>query len=284
MTKLDHDNAEPEKPIPEGVGQQDNAVRWRVAGLRQAVEGAAGYHQGLALEPAELDRVRKLISRQWLSRLRERTPQQAAAFGAVGIAGYHQVRPLVDHAALWPKAVRILPREAVAEIRQMSLFRRLEQAWGAFAISDEENVGSEEIYWRIVRPDEPADVGPLHADCWFWELGHGNTPSGVDRVKVWIGVYCEPERNGLRIVPGSHLHNWRYHGVTGPNGMVKPQIDEDENVLRPQLVPLQPGEAIVFHDRLLHGGAVNRGDRTRVSIEFTMLVSRENASSQTRLA
>jgi hypothetical protein len=56
---------------------------------------------------------------------------------------------------------------------------------------------------------------------------------------------------------------------------VKPQIDEDENSLDAIIFDSKPGDAIVFHDRLLHGGAVG-GSSTRVSLEFTMFVKDEN--------
>ena len=112
---------------------------------------------------------------------------------------------------------------------------------------------------------------PLHADAWFWELGHGATPAGAARVKVWLAIVTEPGLSGLRIVSGSHRREWRFHGEHR-HGFVKPQIDEDENELNPQLVPMSPGDAIVFNDRLLHGGAVNQGQKTRVSLEFTMFV------------
>ena len=41
-----------------------------------------------------------------------------------------------------------------------------------------------------------------------------------------------------------------------------------------QLLNIEPGTLVVFHDRLLHGGAFNTGATTRVSAEFTMFVSR----------
>ena len=34
-----------------------------------------------------------------------------------------------------------------------------------------------------------------------------------------------------------------------------------------------PGTVIIFNDKLLHGGVVNEGLQTRVSMEFTMFVN-----------
>jgi len=239
--------------------------------LREALDGAAGYSTELHLRPEELARLKALIEKQWLEVVRSAAPELVETFAGGGIERYHEHSHLVDHASLWPKRCRILPAEAVAEIRAMSLFDRLEDHFGEFVISNEDELEPEELYWRIVRPRQSGDIGPLHADAWFWELGHGATPADMTRVKVWIAVVTEPGRSGLRIVPGSHLREWRYHGEMR-HGFVKPQIDEDERELNPQLVPMSPGDAIVFHDRLLHGGAMNEGELTRVSLEFTMFV------------
>ena len=240
-------------------------------GIRRGLDGADGFVTGLHLAPAELQRVKALIERQWLDVLQQHAPDVAKHFGERGIGRYHELAHLVEHAAIWPKRARILPKDAVAEIRQTSLLKRLEAEFSAFEISDEENVGWEEIYWRIVRPGQASDMGPLHADAWFWELGHGTTPADRERVKVWVAVVAEPGLSGLRLVPGSHRRQWRYHGEQR-QGMLKPQLDEREEDLDVLLVETQPGDAVVFHDRLLHGGAANQGLLTRVSFELTLFV------------
>lgn len=241
--------------------------------LRESLEGKAGFATGLRLEKEELARVRNLIKNQWRNRISQVVPEQTEAFADRGLDRYHELSHLLDHGSIWPKRERILPAAAVSEIRQMSIVKQLESELGEFTISDEEEVGYEEIYWRLVRPNASKDVGPVHADGWFWDLGHGITPTDKQRVKVWIAIYCEPGMSGLRIVPGSHLEDWPYHGEMR-GGIVKPQIDFKEEDVPLELFNSQPGEAIVFHDRLLHGGAVTRGDRTRVSIEFTMFVDK----------
>jgi transketolase len=243
--------------------------------LREAIHGSSGFATWLRLAPVELDRAREIIQAQWLEVIRRCAPDHAAAFAAKGLGHYHELSHLIDHASIWPKRARILSAEAAAEIRGMPFMQQLAAELGPFSISDEDEVGCEEIYFRIVRPGQPDDTGPLHADRWFWDLGHGVTPPGLERIKVWIAVICEPGRNGLRIVPGSHRRQWRYHGELR-HGMMKPVFDEDERSLETVLLPTQPGDAVVFHDALLHGGAYNSGETTRVSFEFTMFVNRGN--------
>src|SRR3990167_1319162 len=232
------------------------------------VDNEMGYTLGLFLHGNELENVRSLVKTQWLENLKKHAPEHLEKILEYDLPRYHEISSLVNHALIWPKINRILPKDAVDYIRSTSLVKSLEEHYGEFIISDEEEIGREEIYWRLVRPNESSDMGPLHADAWFWELGHGNTQEGFRRVKVWVALYCQPGKNGLRIVPGSHKGEWPYHGEER-NGFVKPQIDVDENDLPVELVYTKPGDAIVFNDRLLHGGAPNNANTTRVSLEFT---------------
>jgi len=148
--------------------------------------------------------------------------------------------------------------------------KELEKAYGAFTLSDEEEVGYGEMYWRIVRPDRPTDVGPVHADYMFWDLGHGKMPANSFRVKVWLALFAEKGKSGFQFVPGSHLENIPYIGEK--RGLItKPRLLVEAKDLA--LVPFaaSAGDMIVFNDRLLHGGLVG-GEKTRISLEFTMIV------------
>ena len=243
--------------------------------IKTALEMGCGYHTGLNFSPEELTKIRGLITTSYLNHIGNMTSQGTARqFETIGINRYHEMAHLLDHESMWPKVSRILGPDAVAEIRGMSLMRILEDEFGDFEISDEENVGHEEIYWRLVRPNSPTDVGPFHADAWFWDLGHGITPPGCKRVKVWIAIYCDPGKDGFKFVPDSHKHEWPYYGELR-NGVTKPKIDISDDELDVVIFSSQPGEAIIFNDQLLHGGVVGKNE-TRVSLEFTMFVKEEN--------
>jgi hypothetical protein len=234
------------------------------------LEGSDGFFTELRFTSDELEMVRALIKSQWLSRISESGAGCSQIFENLEMSRYHEQCHLLDHKNMWPKSKRILGSEAVQVIRQTSIFKTLESEFGIFEISGEDGIEKEEIYWRLVRPNNLTDVGPIHADEWFWALGHGTTPAGHQRVKVWISIYSEMGQNGFKYVAGSHRKKWRYHGVL-KDGLMKPQIDEDESALGAEIFMSQPGQAIVFHDKLLHGGAPG-GSATRVSLEFTMFV------------
>jgi hypothetical protein len=240
--------------------------------IKSSVKGDLGYAK-LTFSPSDLEVLRALIREQWLGRIREVVPHHVARFEGLPLDRYHELAGLINHKTAWPKLKRILEQPAVDIIRKLPTFGKLEKEFGDFVISDEENLGRENIYWRLVRPDSPSDVGPMHADQWFWVLGHGATPEGVQRVKLWIAIYCEAGISGFRFVPGSHCHDWPYHGERR-DGFVKPVIDVTDDQLDIQMFDSRPGDAIVFNDRLLHGGAVG-GSRSRVSLEFTIFVKKD---------
>lgn len=242
--------------------------------IREAVFGENGFTTRLCMSPVELAEFRGLITEHWLSRIGEKYPSQLVAqFRDSGLENYHRLTDRIDHKGLWPKTARLLPEAAVARIRKMDFMQTLAAEFGDFGISNEEEIHPEEIYWRIVRPGMAGDIGPVHADAWFWDLGHGKTPPDTTRIKVWIPFYSEPGMNGLKVLPGSHRKAWPYHGEQR-DGFVKPQADFDERTIPMQLLNIEPGTLVVFHDRLLHGGAFNTGMTTRVSAEFTIFASR----------
>ena len=241
--------------------------------IKKMLEGPEGFNTELRLTDDELGMVRGLIKSQWLKRIEESAAGLSKVFENMDMNRYHEQCHILDHKNIWSKSKRILGVDAVKAIRQTSLLKALEAEFGDFLISGEDGIEREEVYWRLVRPDSDADVGPIHADEWFWALGHGTTPAAHQRVKVWINIFSEIGQNGFKFVSGSHKKSWRYHGVV-KNGFTKPQIDEEESALGAQIFMSEPGQAIVFHDKLLHGGALG-GKSTRVSLEFTMFVKDE---------
>ena len=243
--------------------------------IKRAVDGPEGRYLGLRFTDSELSRVVQLIEQQWLVRIEQIAPQHVEAFAKVGVGHYHEVAHLIDHVTAWPKKERILSQQAVNEIRQMSIMQALEREYGKFKISDEEHVGREELYWRLVRPNYANDVGPLHADHWFHVLDPDFEIAADEKtVKVWTAISVEPGVSGFRYVLGSHTKDWPHHSEFR-DGSMKPQIDFDENSVPLEVFRSRPGEAIIFHENLLHGGIKHQGQLTRVSIEWTIIVPRK---------
>jgi phytanoyl-CoA dioxygenase PhyH len=225
------------------------------------------------LSPPELERIRGLITDQFLDRLAQLQPTLVPLAHERGIARYHTLPIEFDHGKSWPKATRLLDAKHVADFSRMGFFRRIREQVGPSAV-----ISHDELNWRLVRPNQPGDIGPIHADKWFWDAGYGygSMPPGFDRFKVWMAIHTEPKANGLCIKPGSHGRDWRHH-FEDKDGVRKPVFDEDPDALGMELLPLEAGRMVMFHDELLHGGVVNRGSLCRVSIELTVLFDRADA-------
>jgi hypothetical protein len=246
--------------------------------LAEAIE-SPGYSSAMRLSHDELSFFREAIQKQWLDTIRREYPELADRFAEIGIARYHELAHLVDHSRLWNKSNRCLPQAFVQQAKTKKFFADLKKEFGEFTISDvaydDQTVsGQEEIYWRLVRPNTPSDIGPLHADKWFHEiLGFSGRvlPEGAFTIKIWFPIYCEPGKNGLMMVSESHKRSWK-HGMTIVNGLPKPVFEDHADAV---LIPTEPGNMLIFHEDTLHGGAMNNGVETRVSAEITMVFPRK---------
>ena len=180
--------------------------------INYILEEGVGFSLDFKLQMHELEQIRIEVKKHWLNTIRHSYPKLLHKFEAISMTDYHFFSHDLQHNSLWSKTNRILPDNVVTYIRKTQLLQSLQDYFGNFIISNEEELYAEEIYWRIVRPHQPDDMGPLHADKWFWDLGHGKMPLGYKRVKIWIALYCEPGMNGLRVVPHSQKKNWPYEG------------------------------------------------------------------------
>lgn len=184
---------------------------------------------------------------------------------------YHKISDQVEHSKLWPMTSRVLTEEKFNQFLKFKLIKKLSEIFGKFSISDENNLGYGELVWRLVRPNKKEDIGPIHCDKWFWDLNPNHyVPKNYERVKCWISLWCD-SKNGLQVYPKSQLKNFDYKSENR-HGYVKPIFNQSNinNYMKKQ--NCKPGTVIIFNDKLLHGGVVNEGSETRVSMEFTMFV------------
>lgn len=190
----------------------------------------ASHDASLRLSADELDFFRREVNAQYMEIVL-----------TAGITAHGQ------HAALFPKSARLLDASAVTLIKAMPFMQTLRGHFGDFALSnvvlpDGEIIDREEIYWRIVRPQHPEDVGEPHRDRDFHEAE--GTHAGKRTVKCWIPLWCE-KNCGLGIgLPG--LWNDVY-------------FDEE-------------GALVLFNSNVRHWGTVNVGSSARVSIEMTLVL------------
>jgi hypothetical protein len=189
------------------------------------------------------------------------------------LSTYHTFKSSANHGTLWTKSNRILPNSHFLRfLATSSLFERF-GALANLSITDEDNIGYGNVYWRLVRPFHESDVGPLHCDQWFWLLNkHHTMPKGTNtRLKLWAPLFSDLGKNGLLVEPFSHIRDDIKWVGEFRHGIHKPVLLTDPSSFNLKLLHIQPGQAILFHDKLIHGGALNKSvDSTRVSVELTL--------------
>ena len=89
-------------------------------------------------------------------------------------------------------------------------------------------------------------------------------------LKIWISIYNELGKNGLLAEKFSQKKNILWKGKF-KDGIFKPILNDNQENFNMELIPTKAGDCIIFNDDLLHGGAINLGLKTRISVEFTIL-------------
>ena len=237
-----------------------------------------GFYTDFSVNKLDLKFLENLIKKKILSEINFKYPYLKKQIINTKLFEYHKISNLIDHKKLWPKSIRLFSNSEVVKIRKLNFFKKLENYFGKIKITNEDHIMREEIYWRIVRPNVLSDVGPLHADEWFWENNQWKIPKNYYRLKIWIPIISEEKNSGLVYVPKSHKKKFKYttHKV---DGKIKPLKINSKKTLIKKPFGVKPGKAVIFHDNLLHGGRVGKF-KTRISVEFTMLVKLKVVNNQ----
>lgn len=225
-----------------------------------------------SLSESDYKLIFNLVSIQYTKNLLAFHPELELDLKSKKLSQYHQFN-IQDHKDIWTKERRTLEEEYIKGFKNTDLILNLKKIFGEIKITNEDSTRTEEIYWRLVRPSSPTDVGPLHADSWFWKLHYGPIDPTLRRVKIWISLFNEKGKNGFRLIPNSQKMHISFRGEMR-DGKMKPVADlnlESRNDIKD--IETEPGQFIIFHDDLIHGGFAG-GNETRISIEFTLLIKK----------
>jgi hypothetical protein len=241
------------------------------------VFGNAGFSVDIRLRADELAELRRLTRESWLDVIRRAAPEKIAAFEEVGIDEYHRFSHLIDHPRIWTTEARTYSADAVNAIRCFSLFDYFDSTLPGYGISTVMppygDFGRSRINWRLVRPGDRLDLGPIHADFWFDAVLEKWTydPAEIVRLKVWIPIYLEEGLTGFAYLPGSHFQKLEFVRKQQPDGAYKPYFDATMLPAPLKTLTTPCGTALMFNYNLIHQGANSeRATRTRVSMEFTL--------------
>ena len=146
-----------------------------------------------------------------------------------------------------------------------------------------------DIFYRLVRKNQ-MDVGPPHYDQLIWDQGKGTNLEVIydkkkfTRWKLWIPLLGSNEENALQFVKGSHREDvpWYFEpsritqAVEATKSKGSPAIDPlwiEKNEPKFKSIAWKKGEGVIFDDKLVHRGPINKSSMLRTSIEFTILAS-----------
>lgn len=197
------------------------------ASLKNKILGKPGYAADIHLSPDDLETLRHIVRWSYLDALQD-----------AGIERYG------NHAEIFTKRQRILRPIDVTSIKRLDFMESIKRELGDFGITnimlpDGTVENHAEIYWRIVRSNEPSDVGVMHRDSQFHAEEKARLYPDKQLIKCWIPLWCE-ENCGLLI--GLNEIFWK------------------------------PGTVVMFNSEVPHTGMINIGKTARVSMEITLVV------------
>ena len=244
--------------------------------INQKLDTQEGYEILPKIEDYEYNYLKDSIEKQWI-RVIERydsSMSQKIREEGIKIYNYHKLGENLRHNEMWPKKNRIFNKDVINNLLKTEFIKKLKASIGEFEISDEENIGYQNIYWRLVRPIPNIDIGGMHRDEWFWKINqHYKEPDyPYIRRKVWIPIYSELGKNGLLVKPYSQLDENLEWCAKKVDGNYKPRLVSNISEKDMKHLETEDGEMVIFHDKMLHGGSKNIGKKCRISIEFTALI------------
>ena len=159
---------------------------------KQELDGNLNFKEGFVeryISSKDLDVIRDIVNLHWKKVLLSNYPKKFNNPELIQIYNYHKISDQIDHKKLWPLKNRILSLNDYKKILSTNLFNNIKSIYSDVEVSDENNIGHGEIYWRIVRPKSPKDIGSIHADRWFWEINNNYSPPNSRRIKFWISLW-----------------------------------------------------------------------------------------------
>ena len=117
---------------------------------------------------------------------------------------------------------------------------------------------------KVVYKTKEQDFGsPWHQDWLYWK--------GTHKISVWIALDAATPENGcLKILPGSHKNVAAHEGDASDGHGFGHRLREDAvDEAKTLSVPCEPGDAVIFHDLLLHASHPNVTGADRYSLIST---------------
>jgi hypothetical protein len=242
--------------------------------IKKEILDTKGYYLNLRLDKNELDLIYNIIKKSVLRSVKKYSPDYYKIIKNINLKDYHKFSKKLDQANICNKKNRSFKSHEVSMIKNLKFFKNLTKIFDTSKLGTSVNQ-NEEIDYRVVRPNQNSDIGSMHADEWFWKLNNFKSEKkSYERVKCWVPIIIEKGKNGLRYIPKSHKMNIKYSSFKDNSiGILKPKKILNEKKYRKVLFKTEPGQMVLFNDKLVHGGKLG-GKTCRVSFEFTILIKK----------
>ena len=247
----------------------------------EVLSTGAGYQLLKAFNHRELTWFTDYITSKMRVTLLEQTDLSQNDINSVSLSNYHAFASRVDHKNIWKRDNRLFCDAGISFLTKTSFFEDLVNRYGSVRVTNEIHGKDPEIVWRLVRPNEPTDIGPIHADKWFWDLNGWLVNPGQRLIKIWVLLQgSSGNGGGLLVNPHSQTNSEQAYSIVEADGIRKPKFDLPGEDIRMENLASKPGDAVAFSYQLLHAGGITVGDKCRVSMEFTLEVPKEAAYGQ----
>ena len=148
----------------------------------------------------------------------------------------------------------------------------LKETWGRddfeIKLYQKKNIKKNFAAFRLARPYKnfKDDVGGAHIDLHFNNKIHKNHKI---LYTIWVPIIGNSKKSTLRLAPSSHKKEHSVKNLSNQNKYVSKIFKRNYvNKFKFKRYNINPGEVLIFHPNLLHGGSKNLTNNTRVSFDF----------------
>lgn len=168
--------------------------------------------------------------------------------------------------------IKINEKEFTKKILKSDIYNILIDHWGHYKTkivwvgsAKKKEIIDSRIGFRIARPVllKKKDTAKEHIDL------YSNDRKSF--LTIWIPLIGFTDKYSLQIYPGSHIQNHKPNNFEKNQKVIsrtfKKSYVKKFSPFRPNL---KKGQAIIFDPNIIHGGAINEGTLTRLSVEIRL--------------
>ena len=256
-----------------------------------------GYCTNIKISKRELKSLRNIVESHLNNKINENLKKNIR-LKDFDLEKLHLMTNKVDYKNFISQKNRILNIDNYKKIIKFHFYKKIKKIFGPFKqVSNgpfAQNFG--QFVVRVVRPGAyKSDIGSLHADIWFFLLNkkkkyYPKLKEYQRNIKFWIPICLEKNKSGLLVSENSQKKTFNFKGqlYAKKNGLkkqyetkghVRPIFDYKNNPKpKLKLLNVNPGTIVIFTEKLLHGGTNLKASKTRVSLEFSIIINKRNLS------